>query len=210
MTNETANALTVGLLIFLATMVTVGLVALTIAFQEIKKFMTTSAQALTDLQNVAASIQAGVTSLQAVDGQIDAAVKYVEELLTQQGVAPASIEAVVAQLKGIQISIGSVTSDLTAQSTTLEPPASTITVSISPTTATVAQGSTQQFSATVTNDPANAGVTWSLAPVVAPALTGSISSTGLYTPPTTPGGTDTVIATSISNTTVSATATVTF
>ena len=178
----------------------------------IKKSMTTAAQALADLQNQVASIQTGVTALQAVDAQIDAAVKFVEELLTQQGVAPASVEAVVAQLKGIQTSISSATSDLTTQATTLQPPAPpAITVSISPTTAgPIAQGATQQFTATVSNDPANAGVTWSLAPVTAPAPTGSISNTGLYTPPTTPGGTDTVIATSVSNTSVSATATVAF
>ena len=36
----------------------------------------------------------------------------------------------------------------------------TISVTVSPTTATVASGATTQFTATVTNDSSNAGVTW--------------------------------------------------
>jgi hypothetical protein len=90
--------------------------------------------------------------------------------------------------------------------------APTITVSVSPTSAgPVAQGSTQLFTASVTGDPANAGVTWSLAPKAVGVSTGTINpTTGIYAPPTTPGGTDTVIATSVSAPTVTATATVTY
>ncbi len=55
-------------------------------------------------------------------------------------------------------------------------PAAAITVSISPTTATVASGGTQQFSAQVTNT-SNTAVTWS-------ATSGTVSTTGLFTAPT--------------------------
>jgi hypothetical protein len=56
-----------------------------------------------------------------------------------------------------------------------------ISVSISPTSATVSAGSTQQFTAHVTGT-SNAAVTWR---VVGGATNGTISSTGLYLAPTT-------------------------
>lgn len=52
-------------------------------------------------------------------------------------------------------------------------------VSVQPSSVTVTAGTTQQFSATVQNQ-SNQAVTWSLGPVV-----GSISSSGLYTAPST-------------------------
>jgi Abnormal spindle-like microcephaly-assoc'd, ASPM-SPD-2-Hydin len=81
-------------------------------------------------------------------------------------------------------------------------PAAAITVSISPTTATVASGGTQQFSALVTNT-SNTAVTWS-------ATSGTVSTTGLFTAPTvTATTTVTVTATSVADNTKSASATVT-
>lgn len=74
-----------------------------------------------------------------------------------------------------------------------------VTVSISPTSASIATGGTQPFSATVTGT-TNSAVTWS-------ANGGSVSSSGLYTAPGTPG-TYTVTATSVADSTKSATATV--
>jgi beta-glucanase (GH16 family) len=75
----------------------------------------------------------------------------------------------------------------------------TIAVTISPTSASLSSGSTQQFTATVTGT-TNTAVTWS-------ASGGSISSSGLYTAPST-AGTYTVTATSTADTTKSASATV--
>ena len=75
-----------------------------------------------------------------------------------------------------------------------------VSVSINPTTATVKTGATYQFSASVVGS-SNTAVTWT-------ATGGSVSSTGLYTAPTTTG-TYTVKATSVADTTKSATATVT-
>jgi hypothetical protein len=81
-------------------------------------------------------------------------------------------------------------------------PAAAISVSLSPTTATVASGGTEQFSAQVTNT-SNTAVTWS-------ATSGTVSTTGLFTAPTvTATKTVTVTATSVADNTKSASATVT-
>ena len=77
-----------------------------------------------------------------------------------------------------------------------------ISLSVSPTTATVASGGTAQFSAQVTNT-SNTAVTWS-------ATSGTVSTAGLFTAPTvTATKTVTVTATSVADNTKSASATVT-
>src|SRR5580693_2541234 len=85
----------------------------------------------------------------------------------------------------------------------IQPP---VTVSVSPATATLYGGQTQQFTATVTNT-SNTAVTWT----ISPAGTGTISSSGLYTAPATISTqqTVTVTATSQANTAVSASSKVT-
>ena len=83
-----------------------------------------------------------------------------------------------------------------ASSTT--PPA--VAVSVGPSSASLATGGTQQFTATVTGS-SNTAVTWS-------ATGGTVSSSGLYTAPAT-AGTYSVTATSQANSTKSASATVT-
>jgi Abnormal spindle-like microcephaly-assoc'd, ASPM-SPD-2-Hydin len=81
-------------------------------------------------------------------------------------------------------------------------PTAAISVSVSPTTVTVASGGTQQFSAQLTNT-GNTAVTWS-------ATSGTVSTTGLFTAPTvTATKTVTVTATSVADNTKSASATVT-
>jgi hypothetical protein len=77
-------------------------------------------------------------------------------------------------------------------------------VTVTPGSSTLAAAQTQQFSATVTNAP-NASVTWSLSP-----STGTISPTGLYTAPENviTQQTVTVLATSVADSSKSATATV--
>ena len=88
------------------------------------------------------------------------------------------------------------------------PPASTITVSISPVTATVAVGGTQQFTPTVTGT-SNTAVTWSVNGVSSGNVTvGTISVGGLYTAPAlvpSPGSVS-ITATSAADSTKSATA----
>ena len=69
-----------------------------------------------------------------------------------------------------------------------------MSVTVSPKTATVLSGGTVQFTAMVTGA-TNTAVTWR-------AAAGSITSTGLYTAPTvTVGHIDTVLATSVADTT---------
>lgn len=165
----------------------------------------TAAQALADLQDAVASLQGSVTDLQTADTAIDAAIAKLEaEVSSGSGVDPAAVEAAIAQLRAASNALKPVVDDLTSQATTINPPA--VSVAISPTSATVAQGATQQFSATVSGDAKNAGVTWAVGDV----SQGSVDQTGLYTPPTTPGGSGTVVATSVSDTSKSATASVSF
>jgi len=78
--------------------------------------------------------------------------------------------------------------------------AGTVSITMTPTTATVATGGTQQFTASVTGS-TNTAVTYT-------ATGGTISSTGLYTAPTT-AGTYTVTAKASADTTKTATSTVT-
>jgi hypothetical protein len=81
-------------------------------------------------------------------------------------------------------------------------PAAVVSVSVSPTTATVASGGTEQFSAQVKNT-SNTGVTWS-------ASAGTVSTNGLFTAPTlTATKTVTVTATSVADGTKYASATMT-
>jgi uncharacterized protein YjdB len=80
-----------------------------------------------------------------------------------------------------------------------------VTVAVSPATAILLVGQTQQFAATVTNA-IDTSVTWTRTPAV-----GTISATGLYTAPSTLASqqTVTVIATSVADPTKSAAASVT-
>jgi uncharacterized protein YjdB len=84
------------------------------------------------------------------------------------------------------------------------PIVSPVGLNVTPTSATMAVGGAQTFTATVTNS-TNTAVTWS---VQEGAAGGSIDSTGKYTAPNTIG-TYHVIATSQADTTKTATATVT-
>jgi hypothetical protein len=82
---------------------------------------------------------------------------------------------------------------------------STVSVSVSPASASLSAGATKQFTASVGGS-SNTAVTWSLSSAI-----GSISSTGLYTAPSTASTqqTVTVIATSQADSTKTASATVT-
>jgi len=82
-----------------------------------------------------------------------------------------------------------------------------ISVTISPTTATVAVSTNQQFSATVTGS-SNTGVTWSVDGVNGGNTTvGTVNNSGLYTA-SAAAGSHTVTATSVADTTKSASAAV--
>lgn len=99
---------------------------------------------------------------------------------------------------------------------TLRPPPP-ISVSLSQTTATVQAGATAQFTATLSNDSANRGVTWTVSCSVASCGTVSPNSTAsgtatTYTAPVTPPSSDlmvTLTATSVADTTKSASVAIT-
>jgi hypothetical protein len=83
-----------------------------------------------------------------------------------------------------------------------------LNVAVSPKRSAVTTSQTQQFTAAVTNDPANGGVTWAVdGNNGGNATTGTVSAAGLFTPGTQPGQ-HMVTATSNSNASVSASATI--
>ena len=83
-------------------------------------------------------------------------------------------------------------------------PQGVLTILISPKRAALTLSQTQQLTATVLNDPLNGGVTWSVdGNNGGSAATGTVTSTGFYTPGTQPGP-HTVTATSNSNALVNA------
>ncbi len=82
-------------------------------------------------------------------------------------------------------------------SATVNVTAPVVSLSVTPTSATLTTGRTQQFTATVSGT-SNTGVTWT-------ATGGSVSTAGLYTAPTT-AGSYTVTATSVADNTKSASA----
>ena len=88
-------------------------------------------------------------------------------------------------------------------------PVQPISVNVSPRAASVVVVTQpQQFSAAVSHDPNSRGVTWNVDGVSGgSASSGTISSNGLYSPPATPG-THTVTATSISDNTKTASASI--
>ena len=158
----------------------------------------------------ATALQAGqtVTFAAAVSGTSNTAVSWTAApamgTITSAGVftAPSSVTAqqtmtVTAALVSDPTKTGTATITLM--------PAAAVSVSAAPLTATLGAGQTQQLSATVTGS-SNTGVTWSMAPAV-----GSLSSTGLYTAPSTIASTQTVkvMATSVADSTKSGSATIT-
>lgn len=101
---------------------------------------------------------------------------------------------------------GAIYRDSVSMTVASGPPQTTVTVS--PSSATVAPSATQQFTATVTNN-SNTSVTWSVDGVAGGNSTvGTVDPTGLYTAPSA-NGTHTVTATSVADTTKSGSATVT-
>lgn len=188
MTYEIANSIRM-MLFFLCVIGATGLVTVVFLLLEIRKSMATAAQALTDLQTLIANLTAAIN--QAATDFTD----LIEQVSALNGLNPTAVEAVVAQgktaLATLQASVASANAELNPAATS---------VTVSPATATLAAGATQQFTASVAGT-TNQAVTWS-------ALSGSITSGGLYTAPAS-GASDTVTATSQQTTTVLGTAAVT-
>jgi hypothetical protein len=133
--------------------------------------------------------------------------------------APATVPAGgTVQITATSVTNPSITSisQITVTGTVVGPP---ITVSVTPATASTAINQTVALAATVANDSANAGVTWSLScgstatgacGSVNPTQTASGAATTYQAPAAVPtGGTVTVTATSVTDTTVSSSSTIT-
>lgn len=101
------------------------------------------------------------------------------------------------------------TTKTASASVTVNPPAPSVAVSVSPTAATLQSGLTQQFSAGVTGT-TNTGVTWAVGGVQGGNSTvGTISASGLYTAPTVSTTTpETITARSVADATKAASANV--
>src|SRR5205807_4676065 len=113
----------------------------------------------------------------------------------------------------VTITAASVADGSKAASAIITVPA--IQVAINPASVSVATLGTQQFTATVTNDPGTKGVSWSLTQggancspgcgTIAPATTPSVNAATYTAPSTVPGNPNvTVVATSVANSAVSA------
>ena len=114
--------------------------------------------------------------------------------------APASVPNPAA----VTLTATSITDNTKSATATITVTQGSINVSVSPKRAAVTASQTEQFTATVVNDPANGGVSWSVDAISGGTSTsGTITAAGLYTPGTQ-AGQHTVTATSNSNTSVSA------
>jgi IPT/TIG domain len=101
-------------------------------------------------------------------------------------------------------SIADNTKTATAIITVIQGP---LAVSVSPKRGSLTTSQTQQFTATVFNDPNNAGVTWQVdGNTGGTSTSGTISTTGLFTPGTQPG-VHTITATSVTNASVNSSVT---
>jgi hypothetical protein len=108
----------------------------------------------------------------------------------------------------VSLSATSVADNTKSASATITVTQATLNIAISPKRAAVTMSQTQQFTATVNNDPLNGGVTWSVdGNNSGNTTTGTVTSVGLFTPGTQ-AGSHTVTATSNSNASVSASVTI--
>jgi parallel beta-helix repeat protein len=124
--------------------------------------------------------------------------------------APASLQTSSSQTETITAVNSADPTDSASVPVTLVPKGSGVSVSISPTSATVQAGLTQQFAATVTGS-SDTAVTWRVNNIQGGSSSlGTVSSTGLYTAPAAPpaSGSITVTAVSAADSSRSASATV--
>lgn len=171
-------------------LLTASIVFLTVGIFYLGGKMSTGSQALADLQKFVADL---TTAVQNAANEFSA---LLEAIKNNNGVNPGAIESLITQGQNM---VKSLNDSVTAAQAALNPPPP-VSVSISPTTASLAPGATQQFSATVSNA-TDTSVTWK-------AGTGTVDANGMYTAPATTG-TDTVTATSNADPTKSASASVT-
>lgn len=143
---------------------------------------------------------------------ISAIYTYVDNVVVRKDYAP-SVDAYVTIASGahnIRVQVWDNAGNLfkTGSNITVSSGTASVSVAVSPTSASVATGATQQFQATVSGS-TNTAVTWSVDGIAGGNSTvGTISAAGLYAAPGA-AGTHTVTATSQADTTKSANASVT-
>ena len=152
----------------------------------------TSDQALAELQKFIADL---TTAVQNAANEFSA---LLEAIKNNNGVNPGAIDGLVKSGEGLVANLQAAVDAAQQASNPTPPPA--VSVSISPTSATLAPGAQQQFSASVTGA-SDTSVTWK-------AQSGSLDASGLYTAPGTTG-TDSVTVTSNADPTQSASASIT-
>ena len=104
----------------------------------------------------------------------------------------------------VTVTATSVADNTKAATATVTITTGTLAVTVSPKRGSITASQTQQFTATVFNDPNNAGVTWQVDKNTGGNSTsGTISTSGLFTPGTQ-AGLHTITATSVTNASVSA------
>jgi uncharacterized protein YjdB len=145
-------------------------------------------QAASDLQKFIADL---TTAVSGVASEFTALLTIIKN---NNGVNPGAIETQVTAGEAL---VAQLNAAVSAAQTATNPPV--VVVSVSPTSATLAVGATQQFTATVTGA-TDTSVKWG-------ATTGTVDANGLYTAPS-PAGTDTVTATSNEDATKSGSASV--
>lgn len=161
--------------------------------KEIKHIMATGAQALQDLNQVVTDLG---TSVQGVSDELK---QLLDDISAAKGADPQQVEASVAQARTLLTQLDAA---VAAAKASANPPTPTpLSVVVSPSSATLAPGGTQQFSATVSGGAAGGdqSVKWS-------AQSGSVDASGNYTAPAS--GTDVVTATSNQDGTTNGTASV--
>lgn len=159
------------------------------------------------LQDDSDAMQAQLTTIQTSlktmsDALVAANIRMENDLAALRGAAGSgnadAINAVATKLETTLGALKTIQAQMDATATaegTLDQPVTSTALTVSPTTAQVAPGGTQQFSASTS-------VTWK-------ANNGTIDTNGLYTAPTTGQTADVITATGVADTTQTATAQIT-
>jgi len=104
----------------------------------------------------------------------------------------------------VTLTATSVSDNTKSSAATISLTQGTLTVTVSPRRGSITTSQTQQFTATVFNDPTHSGVTWQVdGNTGGNATTGTISASGLFTPGTQ-AGLHTITATTVANASVNA------
>ena len=112
--------------------------------------------------------------------------------------------AAVPNPSTVTVTATSVADNTQAATATVTITPGTLSVTVSPKRGSITTSQTQQFTATVFNDPNNAGVTWQVdRNIGGNSTSGTISTSGLFTPGAQ-AGLHTITATSVTNASVSA------